>query len=80
VAIRTTPRVAAPSSDAIHIATVKRLTARQSNAGETEDDAAPGDLGVMVLDMFASVADGLTSYQDAAASEAYLGSACDPPC
>jgi hypothetical protein len=39
-----------------------------------------GDLTVMLLDLFASVADSLTAYQDAAAAEAYLGSACDLPC
>jgi hypothetical protein len=42
--------------------------------------APSGDFSLMLLDSFASVADSLTYYQDAAASEAYLGTACDPPC
>ena len=39
-----------------------------------------GDVGVMLVDLFASVADRLSFYQDAAATDAYLGTACDPPC
>jgi hypothetical protein len=41
---------------------------------------AIADLGVLLVDLFSVVADSLTTYQDAAAAEAYLGSACDPPC
>ena len=39
-----------------------------------------GDFGVTLLDLFTSVTDIFSNYQDVAASEAYLGSACDPPC
>ncbi len=39
-----------------------------------------GDFGLMLLDLFSSAADSLSYYQDAEAVEAYLGTACDPPC
>ena len=39
-----------------------------------------GDFTVALLNMWASVADQLSNYQDAIASEAYLGTACSPPC
>jgi hypothetical protein len=38
------------------------------------------DLGSLLLDYFAYVADTLTYYQDATANEAYLSTACDPTC
>jgi hypothetical protein len=51
-----------------------------ANVRRSTSQSNSGDLGSLLLDYFAYVADTLTYYQDAAANEAYLGSACDPTC
>ena len=53
---------------------------RQVTVAPWWSQGSSGDFGVLLLDVFASTADTLTAYQDALATEAYLGTACDSPC
>ncbi|HLZ30046.1 MAG TPA: hypothetical protein VKV73_22215 [Chloroflexota bacterium] len=56
------------------------LVNRSATVAPVTAPSSSGDLGVLLLDWFASVADTLAFYQDAVATEDYLGTACDTPC